>query len=221
MWNYLKKILLLIFLLIILSTFSVSADFELTGKVERGDNTYLSNQEASENIITDYYNYEKMWFKLKNKLTYPNYYYLKLDYYDKKYKQESIYDNHKINLSGNYTKNFSENYRNKFYFKINNVEYINKESNSYTSYTLNYQFRHQVNKKNQYTLNFKKRNYTYFNDYTKDYNVDSYKVNWKRDISEKLEIELGYQYKKEYHFYNTESNNKVGHRISFDFTYDI
>jgi len=217
----LQKLTTLLVLLLLFITIPAAADFELSGKLERGNNTYLSNQDLSEDNVVDFYNYDNIWVKLKKKLDYPNYYYFKLKYYEKLYQDESSYDNRSIDLSGNYTKEFKEKFRNKFKVKLRDKKYINNMDNSYFSYSLAYQFRHQVNSKNQYSVDFKTKEYTYNYDQLKDYQVNTYKVNWKRDISEKLEIELGYQLKNKRHYYNTDSNDRVGQRYSIDFSYEL
>jgi hypothetical protein len=93
--------------------------------------------------------------------------------------------------------------------------------NSYFAYSLAYQFRHTVNDKNQYSLDVQTKEYTYRYDELADYQINTYKINWKRDISEKLEIEFGYQLKSKRHHYSTDSNDRVGQRYSIDFSYDL
>lgn len=202
-------------------TSNVSADLELTGKLEKGDNTYISNVEDLEGEVVDYYNYDKMWFKVKKKLDYPNYYYFKTKYYQKKYDDRVYYNNETIDLIGNYTQEFKEDFRNKFKVSFKDKNYKDNLDNSYTSYTLNYQFRHQLDEMNQYLLDFKSREYNYTYDSSKDYNVNTYKFNWKRDINESLEIELGYQVQKETHLSKTEASDKSGERFSIDFKYKM
>ena len=216
-----KKLILPIILLVLFISLTASADFELSGKLEQGVNTYISNQDSLDGNVVDLYNYDNVWFKLKNNLDYPNYYYFKVNYYEKLYESENSYDNQKIDLTGNYTKEFNDRYRNKFKFGIKNIDYLNNPDNTYSAYTFNYQFRHEFNDKNQYTIDLKTRDYKYLYDRTKDYNVNTYKVNWKRDVSDKFEVEFGYQVKEKKHFYNTESNDKVGHKISVDFNFDL
>lgn len=216
-----QKLTTLIILLLLFITIPASADFELSGKLERGNNTYLSNQDLSEDNVVDFYNYDNIWVKIKKKLDYPSYYYLKLKYYEKLYQDESSYDNRSFDLSGNYTKEFKEKFRNKFKVKLRDKQYINNKDNSYFSYSLAYQFRHTINDKNQYSVDLQTKEYTYSYDQLKDYQVNTYKVNWKRDISEKLELEFGYQLKNKRHHYSTDSNDRVGQRYSIDFSYDL
>jgi hypothetical protein len=202
-------------------TSNVSADLELSGKLENGDNTYISNNGDFEGEVVDYYNYDKLWFKVKKKLDYPNYYYFKTKYYQKNYNDRVSYNNETIDLIGNYTQEFKDDFRNKFKVSVKDKNYKNNLDNSYTSYTLNYQFRHQLDEMNQYLLDVKTREYNYTYDSSKDYNVNTYKFNWKRDINESLEIEFGYQVQKETHLFKTEASDKSGERFSIDFKYKI
>ena len=216
-----KKTIIVLVLIMLCFTTNVSADIELTGKLEKGDNTYISNNDDFEGEVVDYYNYDNMWFKVKKKLDYPNYYYFKTKYYQKNYDEKVSYNNETIDLIGNYTQEFKEDFRNKFKVSVKDKKYNNNLDNSYTSYTLNYQFRHQLNEMNQYLLDFKSREYNYSYDSSKDYNVNTYKFNWKRDINESLEIEFGYQVQKEKHLSKTEASDKIGEKFSIDFKYKI
>ncbi|MFO7814984.1 MAG: hypothetical protein R6V14_04520 [Halanaerobiales bacterium] len=215
-----KSIVLLITIIFCFTTY-VSADIELTGKLEKGDNTYISNESELSGEVVDYYNYDNLWIKVKKKLDYPNYYYFKTKYYQKYYDNKISYNNETIDLIGNYTQEFKEDFRNKFKVSIKDKNYFNKIDNSYTSYTLNYQFRHQLNDTNQYLFDLKRRSYNYPNDNSKNYNVDTYKFNWKRDISESLELKFGYQVQKENHFFKTGVSDKFGERYSIDFKYSF
>ncbi len=216
-----QKLITLLILLVLCFTLPVAADFELRGKLERGNNSYLSNLNLSEENVVDFYSYDNLWLKLKKKLDYPNYYYFKLKYYEKFYEEKSSYDNKSIELSGNYTQEFKERFRNKFKLKLREKRYLNNRDNSYSSYSFGYQFRHQVNDRNQYSIDVKTKEYSYINDYSKNYQVNTYKVNWQRDINDKFEIEFGYQLIKKTHFYTTNANDKEGHKYSIDFSYDL
>lgn len=216
-----QKITILLILLVLCFTFPAAADFELSGKLERGDNTYFSNQVLTEDKVVDYYSYDNLWLKLKKKLDYPNYYYFKLKYYEKIYREEKSYDNISIDFSGNYTREFKERFRNKFKLKLREKKYLNNRDNSYSSYSLGYQFRHQLNDKNQYLIDFKIKEYLYINDYHKNYHVNTYKLDWQRDISDKFELKLGYQLNKKTYIYNTDSNDRLGQKYSIDFSYDL
>ncbi len=216
-----QKTVILLILIMLCFTSYVSADVELTGKLERGDNTYISNSEEFEGKVVDYFNYDNVWFKVKKKLDYPNYYYFKTKYYQKFYDQKLSYNNETIDLVGNYTQKYNDNYRNKFKVSFKEKDYHNNLDNSYTSYTLNYQFRHQLDDMNQYFLDFKSKNYNYTYDSSKNYKVNTYKFNWKRDINDSLEIEFGYQVQKEKHLSKTEANDKFGERFSIDFKYKM
>lgn len=214
-----STILLIIFLLLL--SYPVSADFELTGKVEQGNSTYISNEEDLDDEILDYYNYDNVWFKLKKKLDYPNYYYLKTKHYQKYYDEKIGYNNETIDLIGNYTKNFNEIFRNKFKVSLRDKEYLNNPNNSYTSYTLSYQFRHQLNDLNRYTLDFQTKEYMYKNDRMKDYYINTYEINWEKEVNDKLEIEFGFQIKDEKHKFESGGSNKVREKYSIDFKYDL
>gem|GEM_PF-1661717 len=217
-----KKILILLVLLILSCTFMVSADFELTGKLKTGKDEYISNESGFEGELVDFYNYEDLWFKLKNNLDYPDYYYFKLNYYQKHYDQKVTYDNKTIDFSGNYTNNFREKYRNKFKLIIKDKNYLNDLDKSYTSYSLNYQFRHKLNTINQYILDFKTQQFYYTLDENNDYKVDTYKIDWQRDINKNIRINFSYKIKKkEYFFQNSTSDNKYGQSFSIDFKYDL
>ena len=216
-----QKSTIIFILLVLCLTNPAAADFELSGKLERGENTYLSNQDLLNENVVDYYSYDNFWLKLKKKLDYPNYYYFKVKYYEKLYDEESTYDNRYLDLTGNYTQEFNEIFRNKFKFKLKDKRYINNRDNSYTSYSFGYQFRHIVNEYNQYSLDLKKKEYSYVNDYRKNYLINTYKINWQRDISDKLEIELGYQLKNKEYQYSTDSNDRVVQKYSIDFSYDL
>jgi len=217
----LQKSTIIFILLVLCFTNPAAADFELSGKLERGENTYLSNQDLLSENVVDYYSYDNFWLKLKKKLDYPNYYYFKVKYYEKLYDEESTYDNRSLDLTGNYTQEFNEIFRNKFKFKLKDKRYINNRDNSYTSYSFGYQFRHTVNEKNQYSLDLKKKEYSYVNEYRKNYLINTYKINWQRDISDKFEIELGYQLKNKEYQYSTDSNDRVVQKYSIDFSYDL
>jgi len=217
----LQKSTIIFILLVLCFTNPAAADFELSGKLERGENTYLSNQDLLNENVVDYYSYDNFWLKLKKKLDYPNYYYFKVKYYEKLYDEESTYDNRSLDLTGNYTQEFNEIFRNKFKFKLKDKRYINNRDNSYTSYSFGYQFRHTVNEKNQYSLDLKKKEYSYVNEYRKNYLINTYKINWQRDISDKFEIELGYQLKNKEYQYSTDSNDRVVQKYSIDFSYDL
>ncbi|HMA60810.1 MAG TPA: hypothetical protein VKN64_11030 [Halanaerobiales bacterium] len=216
-----QKSTIIFILLVLCFTNPAAADFELSGKLERGENTYLSNQDLLSENVVDYYSYDNFWLKLKKKLDYPNYYYFKVKYYEKLYDEESTYDNRSLDLTGNYTQEFNEIFRNKFKFKLKDKRYINNRDNSYTSYSFGYQFRHTVNEKNQYSLDLKKKEYSYVNEYRKNYLINTYKINWQRDISDKFEIELGYQLKNKEYQYSTDSNDRVVQKYSIDFSYDL
>ena len=216
-----QKSTIIFILLVLCFTNPAAADFELSGKLERGENTYLSNQDLLNENVVDYYSYDNFWLKLKKKLDYPNYYYFKVKYYEKLYDEESTYDNRSLDLTGNYTQEFNEIFRNKFKFKLKDKRYINNRDNSYTSYSFGYQFRHTVNEKNQYSLDLKKKEYSYVNEYRKNYLINTYKINWQRDISDKFEIELGYQLKNKEYQYSTDSNDRVVQKYSIDFSYDL
>ena len=216
-----QKSTIIFILLVLCFTNPAAADFELSGKLERGENTYLSNQDLLNENVVDYYSYDNFWLKLKKKLDYPNYYYFKVKYYEKLYDEEITYDNRFLDLTGNYTQEFNEIFRNKFKFKLKDKRYINNRDNSYTSYSFGYQFRHTVNEYNQYSFDLKKKEYSYVNDYRKNYLINTYKINWQRDISDKLEIELGYQLKNKEYQYSTDSNDRVVQKYSIDFSYDL
>jgi hypothetical protein len=216
-----QKLTILLIIFLLLFSYPVFADYELTGKVEQGDSTYISNEEDLSGEVLDYYNYDNVWFKIKKKLDYPSYYYLKTEYYQKYYNNKISYDNETIDLSGNYTKEFNDIYRNKFKVSLKDKEYMNNPDNSYTSYTLSYQFRHQINNLNRYTVDFQTKEYMYKNDIQKDYNVNTYKINWEKDINDKFEIEFGYQIKDKKHKYQSGGSNKVGQKFSIDFKYDL
>jgi len=217
----LQKFTLLLVLIVLCFTLPVQADFELSGKIERGNNTYISNQDLAEDNIVDFYNYDNVWLKLKNKLDYPNYYYIKVKYYQKFYEDESSYDNRTLDLIGNYTQEFNEVFRNKFKLSLKDKKYINNKDSSYSSYSLSYQFRHQVNDKNQYTFDLKRKEYSYMNNKSKDYQINTYQIEWQRDVNDKFELEFGYQLTNKEHYYRTEASDKVAHKYSIDFNYDL
>jgi hypothetical protein len=216
-----QKLTILLITFLLLFSYPVLADFKLTGKVEQGNSTYISNEEELSGEVLDYYSYDNVWFKVKKKLDYPSYYYLKTEYYQKSYDEKTGYDNETIDLIGNYTQKFNDIYRNKFKVSLKDKEYINNTDNSYTSYTLSYQFRHQLNDLNRYTLDFQTKEYMYKNDSMKDYYIKTYKINWEKEINDKFEIEFGYQIKEEKHKFESGGSNKIRQKYSIDFKYDL
>ncbi len=226
---YFFAYLLLILFLLPLSNVAAEYRPELSGDIEFGDRYYseiimdefpLGEEEedyiSSEDLV-DYYYYKKIWLRYKQQLTKDNYYYLKGQYYQKDYINKLSYNNHSIDLWGNYTSKLGERLSNKWLLNLRNKNYYNNLSNSYNLLRIRYQLGFKYNDKQNYTIYYQRQWEDYISNSPKDNNYDKLSLSLDYKYSDKCSINSSIQMDKELFGEASDSSNKYGKRFNIGF----
>ncbi len=193
----------------------------LSGDLEIGDRLYTDILAEDREEILDQYYYRRYWLKYKQKLTPGDYYYVKLQYYRKEYKEQQNYDHIALNLWGNYTYSLNKRLKNRWKINIKDKDYNFNTEKSYHSLRLKYQLDYDFNSRHDYTVYLQRQWNNYIFRETNDNIRDSLSFNWDFNINERLDIDTTLQLEQQLYDYPSESSNKYGKKVSIGFKYEL
>ncbi len=217
-----KKVYILIPVVIIIFSSICIADYRpiISGDFEVGDKLYTDFEGYEEEII-DKYHYYKHWLKYKKKLSTTEYYYLKYQYYRKKYKFKTRYNNICFNLWGNYTTEISDKIRNRFKINYKDKDYYDKQIKSYKSLRFKYMLDYDPDNKNDYEICIQRQWNNYCQRSVNDNTKDKICLGWEYEMNKNLEINTNIKVNYQSYSQYSQRSNKYSHNFSLGFKYKL
>lgn len=227
MKRILNFLLILVINILLFSGIIIAKEYRpvLSGSFNVGDKRYdeilLEEDDSLTEEIVDRYNYQKFWLKYKQKLSTTDYYYLKGQYYKKRYEERGNYNNINFDLQGNYTYQLTNKLRNRWLLTLRDKEYQENENSTYQMLRLNYQLDYKYNQKNKYSLVLQRQLEDYLNDSSKDNIYDRISVNWDYQIREDFTLNSKIQFNREVYKNLSERTNKYGRQFGVGFSWEL
>lgn len=231
MRRVLLAVLLTFFILIFLLRGIYAEDYspELSGDYEVGDKLYIDvfteedkeNEEGTElEEIVDSYFYKKLWLRYKQKLNKSDYYYIKVQYYDKEYQEKINYNNTAVDLWTNYTFEINEGLDNKVSLNYRDKDY-RKKNNTYQQIRLKYQVDYQINQKNDCSLYLQRQWKDYHVGNNKDNIYDRISLSWDWDVSSEFTLSSSLKLDKSRFKPISDSTDKSGRKFNIGFKWEL
>lgn len=218
----------LIFILFTVETYVSAKKYqpEISGNFETGDRLYTDPGSfnwdyPNEDDFVDYFKYNKQWLKYKQKLAPYEYYYIKLQRYERKYDMRETYDNISYKMEGNYTFYLKEGLRNRIKIMLRDKDYNTAENKSYQVARINYSWQFSFNKAHDYEIFLQKQWTKYNNKDNKDYDKDRIGINWGWKINPDFDIDTKFQIERQLHGDRSLSTDKYAKKIAISFKYKL
>lgn len=214
----------LIFLLILsLSSFAKAYQPEISGSMESGDRVYTEPGNWEDDDPLDYYRYDKLWLKYKQKLAVGEYYYFKVQRQEKIYDQSQSYNSLNFETEANYTFYLTEKLRNRFKVLWRDKDYLEAEyaTKDYELTRLQYTLQYKLNPIHSYQLILQKQWTNYELDSDSDYQRDRIALKWGWKVNPDLKLDTKIQYDWQRNDNNSGRSDKDGRKIAVKFKYKL
>ncbi|MGM0549160.1 MAG: hypothetical protein ACQER0_07815 [Bacillota bacterium] len=214
----------LIFLLILsLSSFAKAYQPEISGSMESGDRLYTEPGNWEDDDPLDYYRYDKLWLKYKQKLAVGEYYYFKVQRQEKIYDQSQSYNSLNFETEANYTFYLTEKLRNRFKVLWRDKDYLEAEyaTKDYELTRLQYTLQYKLNPIHSYQLILQKQWTNYELDSDSDYQRDRVALKWGWKVNPDLKLDTKIQYDWQRNDNNSGRSDKDGRKIAVKFKYKL
>ncbi|ADO78051.1 hypothetical protein [Halanaerobium praevalens] len=214
----------LIFLLILsLSSFAKAYQPEISGSMESGDRLYTEPGNWEDDDPLDYYCYDKLWLKYKQKLAVGEYYYFKVQRQEKIYDQSQSYNSLNFETEANYTFYLTEKLRNRFKVLWRDKDYLEAEyaTKDYELTRLQYTLQYKLNPIHSYQLILQKQWTNYELDSDSDYQRDRVALKWGWKVNPDLKLDTKIQYDWQRNDNNSGRSDKDGRKIAVKFKYKL
>lgn len=214
----------LIFLLILsLSSFAKAYQPEISGSMESGDRLYTEPGNWEDDDPLDYYRYDKLWLKYKQKLAVGEYYYFKVQRQEKIYDQSQSYNSLNFETEANYTFYLTEKLRNRFKVLWRDKDYLEAEyaKKDYELTRLQYTLQYKLNPIHSYQLILQKQWTNYELDSDSDYQRDRVALKWGWKVNPDLKLDTKIQYDWQRNDNNSGRSDKDGRKIAVKFKYKL
>jgi len=232
MRRVLLSVLLLLNIIIIFTVGIYAKEYspELSGDYEVGDKMYIDvftegDEESEEGNeveeIIDSYFYKKLWLRYKQKLNKTDYYYIKVQYYYKKYQEKINYNNTAIDLWTNYTFRINKQLNNKVMVDYRDKGYCYKYNNTYNQTRLKYQVDYQINQKNDCSLYLQRQWKDYPAGNEKDNVYDRISLSWDWDVNSEFTLSSSVKFDKSRFKPVSDSTDKSGRKFNIGFKWKL
>lgn len=214
----------LVFLFILsFSSFAQAYQPEISGSMESGDRLYTDPGDWEDDDPLDYYRYDKLWLKYKQKLAVGEYYYFKVQRQEKIYEQSQSYNSLNFETEGNYTFYLSEKLRNRFKVLWRDKDYLEAEyaKKDYELTRLQYTLQYKLNPVHSYELILQKQWTDYDLDSDSDYQRDRIALKWGWKVNPDLKVDTKIQYDWQRNDNNSARSDKDGRKIALKFKYKL
>jgi hypothetical protein len=224
------KIIRLIFIVILImilpfySVYGKTYQPELSGNYDVGNRVYSEpsgEDDLLEGEILDRYRYQRLWLKYKQSLSSTDYYYFKVQNYEKKYVNRTWLNNISFDLWGNYTYRLNDQLRNKWLINLRDNNYYLKTDNTYRQYRIKYQFDYKLNQDHDYTFSIQRQWQDYIYHQDKDNIYDRVSLGWNYRVNNNLQINTGLDLTREIFEGCSASSNKNGQSLDLGFKWKL
>ncbi|ADQ13921.1 hypothetical protein [Halanaerobium hydrogeniformans] len=194
----------------------------ISGSIESGDRLYTDPGDDGEEPV-DYYSYDRMWLRYRQQLAVGEYYYLKFQHQQRIYEHSDSYDNLTRELEGNYTFYLSEKLRNRIVLLLRDKDYLQADYDykSYQTYRIQYTLQYDLSDQHDWEVVMQRQQNKYDPILNRDYFLDRLGLNWTWDISDNLRIQSRFQVDRQLNEKGSDSTDKYGRRLTFNFRYRI
>ena len=215
-----KKFIIIISLLFIIYSQQIAGySPEISGRLETGDRYDTEYAEEAEEVYADYYDFVRIWLRYRQQLAPGEYYFIRGQYFKRDNRERTYYSNITWDLWTNFTFYLTDEIRNRINFDIKDKDYYQSPDRYYRNYNLKYQLEYDYSNRHQYSFYIQRRWQNHHFDSDSNNVRDVFSFDWDYEVTSNFDLKTNLRLDKVKFDPESESTNKYGRRISFNFRY--